>query len=58
MYNEWKAFWKHRLTEDLNICDSDQSLFGSDSECGSSVGNGVLEFKGWRVVWVMGNVRL
>jgi len=42
MYNEWKAFWKYRLAEDLNIYDSEQSLFGSDTECGSSVDNSVL----------------
>ena len=58
MYNEWKAFWKRRLAEDLNMCDSEQSLFGSDSESGYSVDNSVLDFKGWKLVWVMGNVRL
>jgi hypothetical protein len=58
MYNEWKVFWKYRLAEDLNIYDLEQSLFVSDSECGNSVDNSVLDFKGWRVVWVMGNFSL
>lgn len=58
MYNKWKAFWKHKLAIDLNICDSEQRLFGSDSECRSSVDNNVLDFKEWQVVWVMDNVRL
>jgi hypothetical protein len=30
----------------INICDSEQSLFVSDSECGNSVDNNVPDFKG------------
>jgi hypothetical protein len=58
LYNAWKAVWKCKLAEDLNIHDSEQSLFSSDGESSSSVDNSVLDFKGWRVVWVMGNIRL
>jgi len=38
------------LAEDLNIYDLEQSLFSSGSECGNSVNNSVLDFKGWQVV--------
>jgi hypothetical protein len=41
---------ENRLAEDLNVCDSEKNLFGSDGECGNSVVNIVLDFKGWRVV--------
>jgi hypothetical protein len=58
IYNEWKIFWEHRLAEDLNIYDLEQSLFSSGSECSNSVDNSVLDFKGWRVAWVMGNFSL